>query len=439
MNILVLILLLIAYDSSYAVSFNCDKAKIVAEFIVCADEHLSRLDDKLSDIYTSALQSSTVPAQKIISDELAWLTYTRNPCKTYACTESAYISRIKELSDLIPSPAVDRQFIKDGNTGCAVFNPYPKPGESVTWSGICEFGKASGYGVLKWYFDGKQTDTYIGVYKHGKASGYGVYYMANGDKYDGEWKDDMKNGRGVLTTASGDKYDGEWKDDKANGRGVLSYADGEKYDGEWKDNKKNGRGVLSYASGEKYVGEWKDNKKNGRGVFSEPNGAKYDGEWKDDMKNGWGVLSYADGAKYDGEWKDSKKNGRGVLSYANGAKYDGEWKDDKKVGDVTTETKQKSIIDSVGDSCNEHPIICIGIAVVGARALLKSSSSSTDSNSSSSYAPVSSSTVENLRRLDQEREMKKQTQLLEDIRKKQKKDCLKREDAMIGLMGLSTC
>ncbi|MDP2755165.1 MAG: hypothetical protein Q8P40_12360 [Nitrospirota bacterium] len=35
--------------------------------------------------------------------------------------------------------------------GCKVWNPFPKPNESVTWSGECVDGKAHGYGVLQWY------------------------------------------------------------------------------------------------------------------------------------------------------------------------------------------------------------------------------------------------------------------------------------------------
>jgi hypothetical protein len=41
--------------------------------------------------------------------------------------------------------------------GCKVWNPYPKPNESVTWSGKCIDGKAHGYGVLQWYRDGFKT------------------------------------------------------------------------------------------------------------------------------------------------------------------------------------------------------------------------------------------------------------------------------------------
>jgi len=38
-----------------------------------------------------------------------------------------------------------------------VWNPYPKPRESVKWLGKCINGKAQGYGTLEWYQDGIRT------------------------------------------------------------------------------------------------------------------------------------------------------------------------------------------------------------------------------------------------------------------------------------------
>ena len=39
--------------------------------------------------------------------------------------------------------------------GCKVANTFPRPGETITWSGKCKEGFADGDGVLQWFLDGK--------------------------------------------------------------------------------------------------------------------------------------------------------------------------------------------------------------------------------------------------------------------------------------------
>ncbi len=43
------------------------------------------------------------------------------------------------------------EWIADAKTGCQVWNPAPSPGESISWSGPCSNGKATGTGTLQWY------------------------------------------------------------------------------------------------------------------------------------------------------------------------------------------------------------------------------------------------------------------------------------------------
>jgi hypothetical protein len=104
----------------------------------------------------------------------------------------------------------------ENKASCIAWNAYPKPNETVTWSGACLNGKAEGRGTL------------LGR------------YLQNGEwkteKYEGEMKDGKQHRRGVLVWASGASYDGEWKDGTWHGRGVY-VTDVERYDGEWKDGK----------------------------------------------------------------------------------------------------------------------------------------------------------------------------------------------------------
>ncbi len=54
------------------------------------------------------------------------------------------------------------------NQPCQVYNPYPEPGESVTWSGECVDGRAEGEGELVWRSSDGGTKTYVGRMRAGK-------------------------------------------------------------------------------------------------------------------------------------------------------------------------------------------------------------------------------------------------------------------------------
>ncbi len=122
----------------------------------------------------------------------------------------------------------------ENNPSCAVWNFYPLPNQTVTWSGACAIGKAQGRGTQVWRYleDGEWKES----------------------KYTGEMKDGRNNGRGVLW-ASGDRYEGDWKDGNFHGRGVLVFASGNRYEGEFRDNKPNGSGTY-WRGGKTYSGYW---------------------------------------------------------------------------------------------------------------------------------------------------------------------------------------
>ena len=88
---------------------------------------------------------------------------------------------------------------------CSVWNAYPQPSETMTWSGACVNGKAQGRGAQLWRHleDGDWRESkYTGGMKDGKGHGRGVLVLANGnrsDRYEGDWKDGKRHGRGVNT------------------------------------------------------------------------------------------------------------------------------------------------------------------------------------------------------------------------------------------------
>ena len=149
--------------------------------------------------------------------------------------------------------------------GCKVWDPQPEPNETVTWSGACVDGYASGRGVTVWIENGVPDEQADGTRVAGHMQGHAVQTSPNGDKYVGEWKDDRKEGHGELTTANGARYLGDFKDDLFDGMGTLTDGAGSSYTGHWKAGQKSGRGKAKFADGTEYDGLWVNDKPLGRG------------------------------------------------------------------------------------------------------------------------------------------------------------------------------
>ena len=140
------------------------------------------------------------------------------------------------------------------NQPCQVHNPFPVPGETITWSGGCVNGKASGTGRLVWrnkYGTGSQE----GEYREGKRHGRGVAIWPGG-RYEGDYRGDKRHGHGMLALADGFRYKGQWRNDKYHGRGTMMWADGSRYEGEHSNGKPHGQGIATLVSGNRYEGQW---------------------------------------------------------------------------------------------------------------------------------------------------------------------------------------
>lgn len=81
-------------------------------------------------------------------------------------------------------------WITTTNQPCKVWNPEPQADESVTWSGDCKDGFATGKGVLRWTENGKPDVVFDGEYRNGKRNGRGVLTTPDGDHVEGVWVDD---------------------------------------------------------------------------------------------------------------------------------------------------------------------------------------------------------------------------------------------------------
>jgi hypothetical protein len=114
---------------------------------------------------------------------------------------------------LSTSPAAaDGAWIVDTHTGCKTWDNDAGPGDSVSWSGKCENGLASGQGTAKYFGGGTLQAQYDGEYRNGKRDGHGVFTVlgSKGYRFDGRWSDDNANGPGTVTFQNGPPISGNW-------------------------------------------------------------------------------------------------------------------------------------------------------------------------------------------------------------------------------------
>lgn len=91
---------LAATPIAFAASFNCQKAQTDVEKAVCANIHLTHLDEAMSKNYHHIIASDIGwGARKHIKQtQRVWLK-SRNACTTNSCIAQSYESRISELCE----------------------------------------------------------------------------------------------------------------------------------------------------------------------------------------------------------------------------------------------------------------------------------------------------------------------------------------------------
>ena len=115
--------------------------------------------------------------------------------------------------------------------GCHVWNPYPAPEETVTWSGRCVDGKVSGKGRVVWRFrrDGEwQSNWNEGSYLDGDSvDGHSVFGSQNGDVWEGPWVGGESHGLWVMRGSGGSETNCYWLGERADQSRCVDPADGE--------------------------------------------------------------------------------------------------------------------------------------------------------------------------------------------------------------------
>jgi hypothetical protein len=137
------------------------------------------------------------------------------------------------------------EWIADANTGCQVWNSAPVANESITWSGKCLDGKATGNGVTQWYKNGNSNGRFEGEYRDGKMK-KGIYTYPNGDKYEGEYRDSKMEGNGTFMWG---KYNADCNDQYCF----------KKFIGVMKNNEKFFGKMTLYNTTDTYEGGFNDN------------------------------------------------------------------------------------------------------------------------------------------------------------------------------------
>ena len=147
----------------------------------------------------------------------------------------AVLVALLQSASALAAPSDDEVTWIEDKSGCKVANTFPRPGESITWTGACKEGYADGSGVLQWFMNGKEDDRFEGNLAMGWAEGKGVLHKSDGGKYEGDWKHSIQEGSGRYEAPDGSFYDGEWKNGKPHGQGQYRRPDGKVFIGEWVD------------------------------------------------------------------------------------------------------------------------------------------------------------------------------------------------------------
>ena len=159
-------------------------------------------------------------------------------------------------------------FIQDAR-GCAVFDPNPQAGATITWSGGCKDGFADGAGTVQWRHGDVLGASYSGTMAAGKPSGQGIETFQNGSRYEGMFANGRRNGHGVATWPGGLRYDGDFADGKRQGHGRFDFGGGLRYDGAFDHDDMTGPATIEFL-GMRLEGAFTRGQLSGPGVLVRP-------------------------------------------------------------------------------------------------------------------------------------------------------------------------
>ena len=98
--------LAIPTSGSFAASFDCTKASMPSEKIVCSSPNLSKLDDQMFAAYSKAKSESANP-DSLKNEQISWIKEVRTCGSDENCISSLYTKRISQLTP-ITSPISEK-------------------------------------------------------------------------------------------------------------------------------------------------------------------------------------------------------------------------------------------------------------------------------------------------------------------------------------------
>lgn len=281
---------------------------------------------------------------------------------------------------LTATSASAESYVPD-STGCLVWYDGSEPlPVTVTWTGGCTEGKASGTGTMSFiksgilieryegqvlsgkpHGQGTSTDkagVYKGGYLNGKPNGKATVTVFGMLRFEGEFLDNGNGTNGVTTFDKGGSYSGESRKYKFHGTGVRIYPDGTKEEGQFFEGNFK-KGVRKFANGNRYEGEFVNDQLEGEGSLITQSGIQRRGHFEKGLLNGKGVEVTPAGSRYDGNWVNGDATGYGVL-YKDGVTFEGHFEDGQYVGKLNWPkirvAAQSGDVNAQTDLCNGYVV-----------------------------------------------------------------------------------
>ena len=140
------------------------------------------------------------------------------------------------------------------------------------------------------------------------------------------------SGEGRVQFFDGRTFEGTVKNGRKQGKGSHVWADGQRYEGDWVDDQQQGKGKLTFSNGDFYDGDFVSGERTGNGSFRQKSGDSYVGQWLRGVREGSGVAERANGERYEGAWRGDRREGQGLIKFQDGGTYDGEWRSGQPFG-----------------------------------------------------------------------------------------------------------
>ncbi len=271
---------------------------------------------------------------------------------------------------------------RDVQTSCLIANIPTLEQLSLTWTGDCPDGKASGVGNVFAFSGGELRYILRGRFDDGRLTRRDQMRSCAGDAcsdqvaaavlrahavlnhqskaanpptvtgvvapatkadihaadavYRGNFVVDptthLVSGDGRVEFVDGRVFIGTLEEGKRGGRGTYIWSSGERYVGDWRNDLQEGHGEWTSLKGDRYVGEYRLGKREGKGTMTYANKMQYEGTWQADQPSGQGTFHFPNGDIYEGQVAAGEQNGTGTLTQKNGDRYVGQWRQGKRDG-----------------------------------------------------------------------------------------------------------